>query len=127
MSININNFPFSIFYTFAIAYLKNTLTQNVSLAVEVCVFMSLSKCLCPTVVMCSGQARNPKPEGPTGFLANPKKPEPDIPGPRPEIFMHKMVKRYLSSHSLADCSHIFFVKFYKNILGTHFIYFRLQF
>ena len=50
------------------------------------------------VVMCSGQARNPKPEGPTGFLANPKKPEPDIPGPRPEIFMYKMVKRYLSSY-----------------------------
>ncbi len=30
----------------------------------------------------------PKPEGPTVFLANPKKPEPDIPGPRPEICMH---------------------------------------
>ncbi len=48
--------------------------------------------------MCSGQARNPKPEGPIGFLANPKKPEPDIPGPRPEICMHKMVKQYLSSY-----------------------------
>ncbi len=49
------------------------------------------------IVMCSGQARNPKPEGPTGFLANPKKPEPDIPGPRPEICMYKMEKWYLSS------------------------------
>ena len=27
----------------------------------------------------------PKPKGPTGFLASPKKPEPDIPGPRLEI------------------------------------------
>ncbi len=38
-------------------------------------FFSYFRCRQLVIVMCSGQARNPKPEGPTGFLANPKKPE----------------------------------------------------
>ncbi len=32
----------------------------------------------------------PKPEGPTGCLARPKEPEPDIPGPRPEICINAL-------------------------------------